>query len=613
MPKTLLLADDSVTIQKVVGISFANEDVDLVTVDNGDDAVARARELQPDLILADVVMPGLSGYEVCHAIKSDPVLSRIPVLLLTGTFETFDEAKANEVGADGHITKPFEAQALVDQVNALLANSPTAAASSPSAEPEPLGLTGLATPGAGPEPYDLFEDDVTAPSGTADAALLDSPPTTVMMGGEPLEQAMASGSSSMTSSDDIASDANALTSDDFATGSDLFAPADAPFAPVDDALAPVDDPLAPIDDPQDGTVLLDPASGGSSVADLLTSEDDVLESGEPLENSPLVTAKPDLPNELSTEVPGDGPNPADAILLEDDFSDPITPQAPNDPGAAQGSADLFAVSEGSGFSEFSEQSEVPPVSDPVEASDPLGSSDPGGTTTVLSEPLPAPDAPTVFEFGGPEGAAAQDPTLESSPAFASEPHGAAVDADLFAEEVRVPAPPDLFAEDNASASPDLFAAGGESAGASLVSDAGQSPSPGMLDDDPLGQTTLDPEAGRSYDVSSSDLGASLTGGTPAPIVLPSEPNWPADPEGAETASSEVEPERHEATPPALSPMLEQQVHDAVEKMAWDAFGDLAERIIKDAVERIEKVAWEVIPQMTETLIQEEIRKLKNEK
>jgi len=123
MPKKLLLADDSVTIQKVIGISFANEDVTLVTVDNGDDAVAKAQELRPDLVLADVVMPGKTGYEVCEAIKSDPSLRHIPVLLLTGTFEAFDEDRALQVGAAGHVAKPFEAQTLVNQVNQLLAAS----------------------------------------------------------------------------------------------------------------------------------------------------------------------------------------------------------------------------------------------------------------------------------------------------------------------------------------------------------------------------------------------------------------------------------------------------------------------------------------------------------
>ena len=85
MPKNLLLADDSITIQKVVGITFANEDFKVTSVDNGDDAIAKARELRPDVILADVVMPKKNGYEVCEAVKGDPALQGIPVLLLAGT------------------------------------------------------------------------------------------------------------------------------------------------------------------------------------------------------------------------------------------------------------------------------------------------------------------------------------------------------------------------------------------------------------------------------------------------------------------------------------------------------------------------------------------------
>jgi CheY-like chemotaxis protein len=150
MPKTLLLADDSVTIQKVVGISFANEDVRIVTVDNGDDAVARAKEIRPDIVLADVVMPGKSGYDVCAALKADPALAGVPVLLLTGTFETFDEERAARVGADGHITKPFEAQALVALVSSRLA-------SGAAARPAVTGKA--AAPAAEPEPFDFLEPE----------------------------------------------------------------------------------------------------------------------------------------------------------------------------------------------------------------------------------------------------------------------------------------------------------------------------------------------------------------------------------------------------------------------------------------------------------------------
>ncbi|HME69538.1 MAG TPA: response regulator [Myxococcota bacterium] len=174
MPKTLLLADDSVTIQKVVGLSFANEDVSLLTVDNGDDAIAQVRSAHPDIVLADVVMPGKNGYEVCEAIKSDPAFRHIPVLLLTGTFEAFDEERARRVGADGHITKPFEAQALVDTVNGLLAKR-----AKPAAQPAPAPATPAPGPTRAPaasaaaaiapggsavpveeEAYDFFDDEL---------------------------------------------------------------------------------------------------------------------------------------------------------------------------------------------------------------------------------------------------------------------------------------------------------------------------------------------------------------------------------------------------------------------------------------------------------------------
>lgn len=157
MPKTILLADDSVTIQKVVGISFANEDVVLLTVDNGDDAVVRARAERPDLVLADIAMPGLDGYAVCEAIKSDASLRHVPVLLLSGTFESFDEERARQVGADGHITKPFEAQALVDRVNDLLAR---AEAQRPVGGNETTVLVN-ALPVTG-EAFEFFDDELAS-------------------------------------------------------------------------------------------------------------------------------------------------------------------------------------------------------------------------------------------------------------------------------------------------------------------------------------------------------------------------------------------------------------------------------------------------------------------
>jgi CheY-like chemotaxis protein len=121
MSNKLLLADDSITIRKVVGIIFANEDYTLSVVDNGNAALETAREIIPDIILADVQMPGKTGYELCAEVRSDPTLKHIPLLLLTGAFEPFDEEKARQSGADEFISKPFESQQLIEKVKGLIA------------------------------------------------------------------------------------------------------------------------------------------------------------------------------------------------------------------------------------------------------------------------------------------------------------------------------------------------------------------------------------------------------------------------------------------------------------------------------------------------------------
>jgi CheY-like chemotaxis protein len=120
MSNKLLLADDSITIRKVVGIIFANEDYSLTVVDNGNAALEKAREIVPDIIMADVVMPGKTGYEVCEEIRRDPDLNHLPLLLLTGAFEPFDEDKARLSGADDFISKPFESQQLIEKVRTLI-------------------------------------------------------------------------------------------------------------------------------------------------------------------------------------------------------------------------------------------------------------------------------------------------------------------------------------------------------------------------------------------------------------------------------------------------------------------------------------------------------------
>ncbi|HEU4391355.1 MAG TPA: response regulator, partial [Blastocatellia bacterium] len=123
MAHRILLADDSITIQKVVNLTFADEGIEVVAVSNGEMAERRLTEINPDLVLADIFMPGKNGYELCQYIKGNPHFRHVPVVLLVGAFEPFDQAEARRVQADAHLTKPFESRTLVETVRRLIESS----------------------------------------------------------------------------------------------------------------------------------------------------------------------------------------------------------------------------------------------------------------------------------------------------------------------------------------------------------------------------------------------------------------------------------------------------------------------------------------------------------
>jgi CheY-like chemotaxis protein len=142
---TLLLADDSVTIQRVIELTFADEDVQVVAVSDGEQAIARIEASPPDIILADVGMPGKSGYEVAQHVKQSPRLAHIPVLLLTGAFEPVDQARAADAGCQGVLAKPFEPQLVIGRVRELLARVvPRQPAPPAPSAPPPQAAPGLA-------------------------------------------------------------------------------------------------------------------------------------------------------------------------------------------------------------------------------------------------------------------------------------------------------------------------------------------------------------------------------------------------------------------------------------------------------------------------------------
>ena len=142
---TLLLADDSLTIRRVIELTFADEDISVVTASDGREAIQKIRTTPPDIILADVGMPEHDGYEVAAFVKKSAQLAHIPVLLLAGAFEPVDHARARSVGCDGVLVKPFEPQLVIARVRELLAGR---GASSPASTPNEPAATGGSAPDA---------------------------------------------------------------------------------------------------------------------------------------------------------------------------------------------------------------------------------------------------------------------------------------------------------------------------------------------------------------------------------------------------------------------------------------------------------------------------------
>lgn len=174
MAKKILLADDSITIQKVVELTFSDGDYEVTAVNNGARAIQKLSEMRPDIILSDIIMPEKNGYEVCEYVKSHPEYRNIPVVLLTGTFEPFDPDRADKAGCDAVVTKPFESQSLIHKVDELIeashASAPAPAAQAPP-PPSPAAFTTApptppATPPA-PQPSPWEEEPAAPPSGPA--------------------------------------------------------------------------------------------------------------------------------------------------------------------------------------------------------------------------------------------------------------------------------------------------------------------------------------------------------------------------------------------------------------------------------------------------------------
>jgi len=170
----ILLIDDSVTVQKIITLTFSDEGVDVVTVDSGDEAINLLHYLRPALVMADVSIPGKNGYDVCAYIKNNPELKNIPVVLLVPGFETYDAERARRVGADHHLTKPFQSiRSLITTVKSLI-DPRGGAASLPGVSQTQSGLSAASLV----LDESLLETDSALATDTLSRPSVDSPLTT---------------------------------------------------------------------------------------------------------------------------------------------------------------------------------------------------------------------------------------------------------------------------------------------------------------------------------------------------------------------------------------------------------------------------------------------------
>jgi CheY-like chemotaxis protein len=116
----ILLADDSPHAQRMGERILQEEGFEVVSLTDGDAAVLRLADVDPDLILADVFLPGKSGFELCRYVKSDPHLRHVRVVLTAGLLEPFDEKEATLAGCDAILKKPFEASKVMETIHPLV-------------------------------------------------------------------------------------------------------------------------------------------------------------------------------------------------------------------------------------------------------------------------------------------------------------------------------------------------------------------------------------------------------------------------------------------------------------------------------------------------------------
>jgi two-component system alkaline phosphatase synthesis response regulator PhoP len=133
--RRVLLVDDEPGIVKTVGKGLEAAGYEVLTAMDGQQGLVKARLGHPDVIVLDLMMPKMSGFEVCAALKQDPHYRMIPIIIFTGKGREMDERLCREIGADAYISKPHTSKALVEQIEALLGALPPSTEDGGSVQP----------------------------------------------------------------------------------------------------------------------------------------------------------------------------------------------------------------------------------------------------------------------------------------------------------------------------------------------------------------------------------------------------------------------------------------------------------------------------------------------
>lgn len=116
---TILIADDQLSAREVLRGLLTGQDYNLIFASRGEEALTKAAELIPDLILLDVMMPGMDGFEVCQRLRADPILAEVPVIMVTSLDDQESRLRGLELGVDDFVSKPFNSAELQTRVRTI--------------------------------------------------------------------------------------------------------------------------------------------------------------------------------------------------------------------------------------------------------------------------------------------------------------------------------------------------------------------------------------------------------------------------------------------------------------------------------------------------------------